>query len=189
MTAFNLYPTFTDRDGYVGWRTAWKATYAGLSAAIKVAKVTAKEHQRVTLLQGADGFHKATRAQAELRHHRAVGRKMMSLLQEAKDRRDRIIEMMKEIEDQGFPADLGVCRNVDFHYNKGQIQFPFLPMWTLRVKGKSYYVDEVEANVPWTTRARASSSTKGVLRFSKCRIVISKNKVAMISLDESAGVE
>lgn len=46
MTAYNLYPKFTDREGYVGWRRAWKATYAALSAQIKAAKLRAKHAQR-----------------------------------------------------------------------------------------------------------------------------------------------
>jgi hypothetical protein len=109
---------------------------------------------------------------------------MMALLDEAKLRRDRIIEMQKSINEQGFPLDLGICKNVDFHFNKGNIEFPFLPMWVVKAKGKAYYVNEVEADVPWTTRAKATGSTKGVLRFSRCRIVISQDGVVKILIDE-----
>lgn len=180
MTAFNLYPTFTDRDGYVGWRKAWKATYAGLSLQIKTAKATAKEHQRVTLLQGADGFHKATRAQAELRHHRAVGRKMMSLLQEAKERRDRIIEMQKSITDQDFPLTISANR-VDFSYNRGHNEFAFLPRWIVKMKGKTYYIDHIDSKVGFNTRELDGGSTRGMLRFNHCVVHISADRTATIT--------
>lgn len=180
MTAYNLYPTFTDRDGYVQWRRAWANTYRELSGAILAAKHKAKEHQRTTLFQGADGLHRATKVQAELVHHRAVGRKMMTLLDEAKLRRDRILGMHKEVAEQGFPLDLGPCKNIDFHFNRGHNEFPFLPMWALRIKGQTYYVREVDAEVPWSTRARASGSTKGVLRFTRGHVRIDERGVAQI---------
>lgn len=130
------------------------------------------------------GYHPAgsgRSAQHKLDQHRGVGKKMMLLLKEAHLRRDRIIAMKKEIEEQPFPLELENCRNVDFHYNKGAGEFPFLPMWTIRVKGKSYYVHEVNATVPWTTRERENGSTKGVLRFPKCSVYIDENGVAKIS--------
>lgn len=170
MTAYNLYPTFTDRDGYVQWRRAWANTYRELSGAILSAKLKAKDGQRT-------GERKA---QAELVHHRAVGRKMMTLLDEAKLRRDRILGMHKEMAEQGFPLDLGPCKNIDFHFNRGHNEFPFLPMWALRIKGQTYYVREVDAEVPWSTRARASGSTKGVLRFTRGHVRIDERGVAQI---------
>ena len=109
---------------------------------------------------------------------------MMALLAEATRRRDRILAMQKSINEQGFPLDLGTCKNVDFHFNKGNIEFPFLPMWVVKAKGKAYYVDEVEAAVPWTTKAKATGSTKGVIRFPRCRIEITVDRVAKILLDE-----
>lgn len=110
-----------------------------------------------------------------------MGRKMMALLDEAKQRRDRIIEMQKSLANQGFPLNLGVCKNVDFFFNKGHLEFPFMPMWVVKAKGRSYYVDEVQANVPWTTKAKATGSTKGVIRFPRCNIVIGEDRVARIS--------
>ncbi len=46
MTAYNLYPRFNDREGYLGWRQAWKSTYMALSAQIRSAKLAAKASQR-----------------------------------------------------------------------------------------------------------------------------------------------
>lgn len=171
MTAYGLYPQFTDRDGYLAWRRVWKATYRDLSVQIRDAKWEHADKQKV----GDASYAK------KLAYWRAMGRKMMTLLGEAKQRRDRIIAMHAEIADQGFPLDLGDCKNVDFHFNKGHVEFPFLPMWTIRAKGRSYYVREVESDVAWTTRERATGSTKGVLRFSRCLIAIDEHGVAKIS--------
>lgn len=173
MTAFNLYPKFTDRDGYVGWRAAWAKTYATLSSQTKSCKVKAKEEQR--------GGNDRRTAQKELVHHRAVGRKMMALLTEAELRKERILGMMRNINDQGFPLDLGACKNVDFHFNRGANEFPFLPQWVIKAKGKSYYVGVVNSTIPWTTHEKLNGSTKGVIRFKNARVVIDELGVASLT--------
>lgn len=176
MTAFDLYPKFTNREEYLSWKKAWAKTYKSLSDDVKKRKSDAKNAQR----EGVSGEH-----QKNLIHAQSVCYKMMGLINEAKERRDRILKMRHDISNQGFPLDLGICKNVDFHYNKVHSEYDFMPMWTLRVKGRSYYVNEIESFAPWTTRERASGSTKGVLRFPKCRIAISKDGVANILIDET----
>ena len=177
MTAYNLYPEFIDREGYLGWRKAWRRQYLELAAQVKERKNHIKERQR-------SGDAGAAKQQSVLFHYSGVARKMMTLLDEAKKRRDRILTMQADIKAQGFPLDLGVCRAVDFHYNRGHSEFPFLPMWAIRVKGRSYYVEQVDSEVPWTTKGRNSGSTKGVLRFPKCRVSINSDGIAKITLDQ-----
>lgn len=205
MTAFGLYPTFTDREGYKKWRNEWKLVYKRLSSDILRSKNRVKELNRAfdvwntlfaekyggpAFVCAGDNFKGMPeeyvalyKGQMELLQQRAVARKMMTLLDEAKERRSRIMEMHKQLADQEatFPVDLGECRNIDFHFNKGHAEFPFLPLWTIRAKGRSYYVNEVTFDAPCTTKERASGSTKGVLRFSRGNVMIDKGGKAMIS--------
>ncbi len=104
---------------------------------------------------------------------------MMALLDEAKLRRDRIIEMQKSINDQGFPLEMK-SKRVDFSYNRGHNEFPFLPRWIVKMKGKTYYVDHIDSKVGFNTRELEEGSTRGMLRFNNCLISISADKVATI---------
>lgn len=169
-----MKPNFTDRSSYLGWRQLWRITHARLSQDIRRLKVEAKEAQR------ADP-ELARKKQRELHFNRRVAYKLMTLLQDGHVRRDRILSMHRELASQPFPLEIGDARNVDFHFNKGHVDFPFLPMWVIRAKGRSYYVNDVDFDVPCTTKERATGSTKGVLRFRRCSIKIDKDGYASVS--------
>jgi len=69
-----------------------------------------------------------------------------------------------------------------FHFNKGHIQDPSIPMWVIKAKGKSFYVHHVTANCQWTTKETPDNpSTKGSLRFKNCVISIDSDNCATIS--------
>ncbi len=176
MSALNLKPTFTDRESYKAWIASWRAAYREMSQDIRTRKYKLKDAQR------AEESNAGT-LQAQLRQHRHMAAKMMMLREEATQRRDRILGMHKALKEQfdSFPLDLGTCKNVDFHFNKGHIEFPFLPMWALKVKGQTFYVHNIESEAPWNTHERSSGSTKGVLRFKKCNIVIDQSGTARIT--------
>jgi hypothetical protein len=108
--------------------------------------------------------------------------KLMGLLQEAKDRWKRIQSMHAQIAEQmsNFPLVLEDCASVDFHFNKGHNEFPFLPLWVCKTKGKSYYIHHMTADCPWTTRETPEGSTKGMLRFRKCSLHIDENGEATV---------
>ena len=60
-----------------------------------------------------------------------------------------------------------------FHFNKGHLVNPEIPMWVLKVKGQSYYVNHVEANVGFSTKESPDNpSTKGSLKFKKVNVEI-----------------
>jgi hypothetical protein len=207
MTAFGLYPTFTDKTGYKAWRLQWSMAYKALSQDIRKRKLGVKTANQVfdiwykefetqnggkpflclaePTARMPESYLKLAGGQNELRQYRAMATKMMTLLEEAKERRNRIMQMHHDLEEQEklFPLDLGECRNIDFHYNKGNAEFLFLPMWAIRVKGRSYYLNEVSFDAPCSTHGRASGSTKGVLRFARGRILIDKGATAKISTD------
>jgi hypothetical protein len=54
------------------------------------------------------------------------------------------------------------------HFNKMHLQDPSIPMWVIKVKGNTYYVDhvDVEPSVGFSTKETPSNShTKGSLKF------------------------
>lgn len=168
MNAFGLKPTFGTRDGYHKWLATWRVVFKKLCVDICKAKHATKALQRTG---------KAQKAQRDLILTRAMGHKLMSLREDAKARWRRIVEMRKAVEAQ--PAVSLRCRTVDFHFNKGHLEFPDLPMWVVKARGRTFYVDHVDARCHWSTRETPDGSTKGMIRFRDCRLVISE-RVAVI---------
>lgn len=178
MTVNAIKPTFTTREGYLSWRAEWKAAYARSTADIREARAALVSAQK----SGAAKEIVAPLAK-DLFQKRVIGAKMMTLLNEAKLRRDRIIGMLKGLEEQfaSFPLTLSKCRNIDFHFNKGSLEFPFLPMWTLKAQGKSFYIHHIDAHCPWSTRELPEGSTRGMIRLRNADISIDKEGVATIT--------
>jgi hypothetical protein len=172
MTVNSMKPTFTNREGYLAWRKTWRVVYKKLSSNISRSKSTLRYLQR-------EGDANAPRYQKELHLKRRDATKMMTLLDEAKLRRDRIISMHEQIASQPFPLEMTADR-VDFHYNKGSNEFPFLPRWVLKTKGKSFYVDHIDAEIGWTTRELDTGNTPGMIRFRKCVLSINDERLAVL---------
>lgn len=80
--------------------------------------------------------------------------------------------------------DLGVCRNIDFHFNKGSIGNPDIPKWVIKAKGQTHYIHHIDANVAWSTRELAEGSTLGMIRFKRAHVVIDENGVATLTEPE-----
>lgn len=69
-----------------------------------------------------------------------------------------------------------------FHFNKGHLTDPTIPMWVLKTKGESYYVNHVECNVPWSTKETPDNpSTKGSIKVKDCLLVIDDENTATLS--------
>lgn len=69
-----------------------------------------------------------------------------------------------------------------FHFNKGHIADPTIPMWVLKAKGQTFYVHHVDATIPWSTKETPDNpSTKGSLKFRNCVIQIDDQLNAIIS--------
>lgn len=176
MSVHSMKPTFYDKAGYMAWRSEWRVVYTTLSTKIRDLKSQVKRLQR-------ENSNEASALQRELAINRAIANKMMTLLGEAKLRRDRIIGMQQSLKEQfdSFPLTLGKNRNVDFHFNKGSLEFPFLPMWMLKAGGKTFYVNHIDAQCPWSTRELPEGSTRGMIRFKRCNIEIDKEGTALIT--------
>lgn len=69
-----------------------------------------------------------------------------------------------------------------FHFNKGHLADPTIPMWTLKAKGKTYYVNHVECDIPWSTKETPDNpSTKGSIKVKNCLLTIDADNNANLS--------
>ena len=74
------------------------------------------------------------------------------------------------------------CKDLVFHFNKGHLTDPTIPMWVLKAHGVTFYVNHVSAEIPWTTKETPDNDhTKGSLKFKKCKLVIDSDNNATIS--------
>jgi len=177
MSAFGMHPTFGDKASYLEWRASWRRLQKNLTRKIRKEKAATKELQRTNP-------EAARKAQKNLHYTRVMGHKLMTLLKDGKERMARITAMQQQIAEQNasFPIDLGKCPLVDFHFNRGYNQFPsILPMWILKAKGKSYYLNHIDFhNVSFSTRELAEGSTKGMLRFRHVYLEIDSEGTAIL---------
>lgn len=50
---------------------------------------------------------------------------------------------------------------------------PKIPMWVLKVKGQTYYVEHVDAHIGFSTKETPDNAhTKGSIKFKKCSVEI-----------------
>lgn len=69
-----------------------------------------------------------------------------------------------------------------FHFNKGHLADPTIPMWVIKSHGVTFYVNHVSAEIPWTTKETPDNDhTKGSIKFKKCKLVIDQDNNATIS--------
>lgn len=64
-------------------------------------------------------------------------------------------------------------KEVIFHFNKGHLSDPNIPMWVLKFKGETHYVDHVICEKGWSTKETPNNpSTKGSLKIKNCTVSI-----------------
>lgn len=207
MTAYALKPNFIDRESYRGWLHVWKLTYQRLSEDIRRQKVELKDTQRrvcreclgsgviqVEYESGRANHYRwescpgdlcvspseAAKAQKNLHFNRRTARKMMTLLEDAERRWERITAMHRAVAEQPFPLVMEASR-IDFHYNKVANEFPFMPNWTVKAKGKTFYVRDVVSQMGFSTMNRDEGNTRGLLRFRGGILSIDEDGIATIS--------
>lgn len=146
--------------------------YSELSREIRGHKLYIKHRQRRGL-----GIRK------EVIQLRILSDKAKSIMEHKR----RSTEMRKQLLDhmEQFPIDI-VTKAVDVHFNRISNEFSFMPMWTIRAKGKSYYVSHVDITCPFSTR-ETDGSTRGMLRFKNCRLVIDPSGNAIIQEHSRGG--
>ena len=191
MSAFGMKPNFKDYEGYKEWRQGWRELHRMVTSDIRSTRSTIKRLQRkvqkAASNQRMDEWQKLSeicrREQKEFKHKRVMGWKLMTLLEEAKIRWENIENIRKGIEEQysQFPLEIEDSRNIVFHFNKKHLEFSFIPMWIVKVKGQSYYVHHVDCETAWTTKESPDHpSTKGAIRIKRGNISISEEGVARI---------
>lgn len=74
------------------------------------------------------------------------------------------------------------CKDVVFHFNKKHLEDSTVPMWVVKSHGVTFYVNHVDAEIPWTTKETPDNShTKGSLKFKQCKLVIDDDNCATLS--------
>lgn len=74
------------------------------------------------------------------------------------------------------------CKDVVFHFNKKHLEDETIPMWVIKTRGESFYVNHVTALIPWSTKETpANNHTKGSIKFRRCLLTIDDNNDATIS--------
>lgn len=71
------------------------------------------------------------------------------------------------------------ARDAVFHFNKKHLEDPTIPMWVIKARGESYYVDHVDCEIPWSTKETPDNShTKGSIKVKNVHLVIDENNHA-----------
>lgn len=74
------------------------------------------------------------------------------------------------------------CKDLVFHFNKKHLEDPSVPMWVVKSHGVTFYVNHVTSEMPWSTKETPdNSSTKGSIKFKKCKLTIDDDNNAIIS--------
>jgi hypothetical protein len=69
-----------------------------------------------------------------------------------------------------------------FHFNKGHLADPAIPMWVVKAKGESYYVNHVTCELPWSTKETPDNShTKGSIKVKRCLLTIDDANCATVT--------
>ena len=72
-----------------------------------------------------------------------------------------------------------------FHFNKKHLEDDTIPMWIIMAKGKTYYVDHVTSNLPWTTKETPLNiRTKGAIKFKNALLRLEDGSAEIMELTE-----
>lgn len=74
-----------------------------------------------------------------------------------------------------------------FHFNKKHLEDPTIPMWVVKARGDTFYVEHVECSVPWSTKETPDNNhTKGSIKIKNCLLTIDQDNCAQVTtLSES----
>ena len=178
MSAYGMKPSFTDWNGYQKWLSEWTIIYQVLSKQCCCRKNDIKD----ALRSGNHAEHK--KLYQKYFDSKVMATKLMTLRKEAIIRWQNIKKMYAGIKQQysAFPLTINDARNIDLHFNKKHLEFPQVPMWTLKAKGQSFYVCHLECAIPWSTKERPDDlSTKGMIRIKRGNIHIDNSGTATIT--------
>lgn len=76
-----------------------------------------------------------------------------------------------------------------FHFNKGHLANPDIPMWVIKAKGQSYYVHHVDCAAPFSTKETPDNpTTKGSLKFRNVDVFIDEDQNARVAQWQSSSL-
>lgn len=74
------------------------------------------------------------------------------------------------------------CKEVVFHFNKKHLEDSSIPMWVLKTKGETYYVNHVDCRKGFSTKETPDNShTKGAIKIRDCLVTFDAENTAVIS--------
>ena len=69
-----------------------------------------------------------------------------------------------------------------FHFNKKHLEDTSIPMWILKIKGETYYVDHVDCRKGFSTKETPDNShTKGAIKIRDCLVTFDTENTAVIT--------
>jgi hypothetical protein len=200
MSIYGMKPQFTTYEGYKEWRKQWAKVYNDLTDRIKRQKLQvmrmysqymkveneweAKRMFDPSVRYSNPYYSHYEKAVTTRRRMGVAAFKLNTVLEEGKKRMVNITAMKKAMQEHqaSFPIKIDDCDKVEFHFNKKNLEYPWIPMWVVKTKGNTYYVNHVNANCPWTTRETPDNeSTKGSIRFRRCELHIDAEGIATLT--------
>ena len=74
------------------------------------------------------------------------------------------------------------AKEVVFHFNKKHLEDSSIPMWVLKIKGETYYVNHVDCRKGFSTKETPDNShTKGALKIRDCLVTFDADNTAVIT--------
>ena len=74
------------------------------------------------------------------------------------------------------------CDSIVFHFNKKHLEDSAVPMWILKAKGITYYVNHVDCQCSWSTKETPDNpATKGAIKIKKAHLKIDDSNCAVIT--------
>lgn len=68
-----------------------------------------------------------------------------------------------------------------FHFNKKHLEDQTIPMWAVKTRGETFYVEHVDCSVPWSTKETPDNDhTKGSIKIKNCLLTIDQDNCAQV---------
>jgi hypothetical protein len=178
MSAYGMKPRFTNWRGYNTWLREWQVIYAEIGRACRSRKAAIRTAQRL------GNYTESKQLLGKYAYDRVMATKMLTLRNEAVIRWHNIKSMLAglKLQAEELPVRIVDAKNIDFHFNKKHLEFPQVPPWILKAKGRTYYINHLECTIPWSTRERPEDpSTKGMIRIKRGTVLIDTFRNAIIN--------
>lgn len=87
---------------------------------------------------------------------------------------------MKNLQGDTATTQINSLKNerIIFHFNKAHLQDQTIPMWVIKYKGKTYYIDHLDSQIGFSTKETPyNPHTKGSLQFKGKLEIIENNGI------------